>query len=113
MIILKPIWEYDEGKYARVDGMKIWWWTSNILPVSWECDINNYIGRSSVPISMNILNKYYFENICDLPQTHSVKSKESGVNVSRKSHGIKVSPVSDVSSTKSENMEMDETWGQV
>jgi hypothetical protein len=57
MRILKSIWEDDEGKYARVDGIKRCWRKANILPVSWECDINNDVGRSHVPISMKTLNK--------------------------------------------------------
>ena len=89
MIIMKPIWEDNEGKYTRVDGIKRCWRKSNILPVSWEFDTSNYAGLSSVPIIMKTLNKDYCENIFNLLETLSVKSKESGVNVSREYHGIK------------------------
>ena len=65
MIILKPIWEDDEGKYARVDEIKCCWWKANIQPVSLEYDINNDVRRSHVPIRMKILKKYYCDNIYD------------------------------------------------
>ena len=43
--VLKPIWEEDEDKYSRVDGIKSCWEKDNTLPVSWEYDINNDVGR--------------------------------------------------------------------
>ena len=82
MRIMKPIWEADEGKYSRVDGIKRCWRKADILTVYWECDINNDVGRSSVPIRMNNLNEDDCDNICNLLETLSVKAKESGVNVS-------------------------------
>ena len=110
MRILKYIWEDDEGKYARVDEIKRCWRKANILPVSWECDINNDVGRSRVPISMKTLNKDDCDNICDLLEQLSVKAKESGVNVSREAHGLKGSLVSDGSFTKAEMRAMAENW---
>ena len=73
--ILKPIWEDDEGKYSRVDRIKRCWWKANILPMSWEYDINNDVGRSSVPIRMETLNKDYCDNISSLLEILSVKAK--------------------------------------
>ena len=68
-IILKAIWEYYEGKYVKVDGINRWCKKANILPVSWEYDINNDIGRSRVPTSMKTLNKDYCDIICNLLET--------------------------------------------
>ena len=102
MRILKPIWGDDEGKYSRVDGIKCCCRKSNILPVYWECDINNYLGFSPVPISMNNLNKYYFDNICNFLEIISVTVKYSGANVSQDAHGLKVSLVIDGYFTKAE-----------
>ena len=73
MRILKPIWGDDEGKYSRVDGIKCCCRKSNILPVYWECDIKNDVGRPYIPISMKTINKDDCDNICDLLQTLSVK----------------------------------------
>ena len=83
IIIMKHIWEYYEGKYSIVDGIKHCWKNANILPVYWECEINNYIGRSSVPISINTLKKDDCDNICNLLETFSVKAEDSGIIVSR------------------------------
>eukprot|EP00978_Attheya_sp_CCMP212_P044514 scaffold312923_cov43-Attheya_sp.AAC.1 len=113
MRILKSIWEEDEGKYARVDGIKRCWRKANILPVSWECDINNDVGRSRVPISTKTLNKDDCDNICDLLEQLSVKAKESGVNVSREAHGLEGSLVSDGSFTRAEIRAMAENWVNV
>ena len=113
MKILKPIWEDDEDKYARVDGIKNFWQKANILPVSWECYINNDVGRSYVPINMKALNKDDCDNIYNLLETISVKAKDSGVNLSREARDIKGSLVSDGSFTKAEIREMAENWVQV
>ena len=91
--ILKYIWEDDEGEYARFDWIKRFWQKADILPVSVDCYINNDVGRSSVPISMNTLNKYDYDNIYNLPEKLSVKEKELGVNVSREDHDLKGSLV--------------------
>ena len=97
MIIMKNIWEDDEVKYSRVDGIKRCWRKANILPVSWECNINNDVGHSSVPISIKTLNKDNCDNNCNLLEFFSVKAKYSGVNVSREAHGLKGLLVSDCS----------------
>ena len=80
-IILKAIWEYYEGKYVKVDGINRWCKKDNIVPVSWEYDINNDIGRSRVPTSMKTLNKDYCDNIYNCFGQHAVKLKVSGVSV--------------------------------
>ena len=113
MRTMKPILEDYEGKYSRVDGINLCWRKSTILPVSWECYIDNNIGCSCVPIRTETLNKYDCENICHLPKIISVKAKESGVNASREAHGLKGSLVSDGSFTKSEIRAMAENWVQV
>ena len=77
------------GKYDRVNGIKLFWLKANILPVSWECDSNNYVGRSRVPVSTDTLNKEVWDIICDFLEQIDVNTKESGVNVSQKAHGIK------------------------
>ena len=63
MIVLKPIWEGDDGKYSRADGIKRCWRKAVILLVCWECDINNDVGGSYIPISKKALNKDYGDNI--------------------------------------------------
>ena len=95
MRIMKPIWEEYEGKDFRVDSKTSFWWKDNILPVSRECHINNYVGRSSAPIITKTLNEDDCYNICNLLENIPVKSKESGVNFYQETHGLKVSPVSD------------------
>eukprot|EP00978_Attheya_sp_CCMP212_P007276 scaffold16936_cov61-Attheya_sp.AAC.3 len=73
---------------------------ASILSVSWECDVNNDVGHSRVPISMKTLNKDDCDNVCDLLEQLSVKVKESGVNVAQETHGLKGPLVSDGSFTK-------------
>ena len=73
MIILKPIWEYNEVKYSIVGGIKRCWSKSNILPVSWECDIDNNVGCSYVPIILKTITKDGCDHICNLIETLSLK----------------------------------------
>ena len=103
---MRTLWEDDEGKYARVHGIKLCSWRANILPY----DINNDVG---VPISMNNINKNDCDNICNWIETLSLKVKESGVNVFQDAHDLKVSLVSDGSFTKSKIMTMAENCVQV
>ena len=85
---MKLIWEYYQGEYTIVYGIKGCWRKGNILPVSWECDVNNNVGRSRVPISTTNLNKDDCDNICDLFEQLAVKSKDLGVNFYQEANGI-------------------------
>ena len=108
MRILKPIWEDNGGKYDRVDGIKRCWKNANILSMSWECDINNDVGHSFVPISTKTLIKDDCENICDFLGKLSLKEKDSGVNVAWEVHGLRGSLVSNGYFTKYKMREMAE-----
>ena len=46
--ILKEMWDAD-NTYARSDGILRCWRKANILPISWELDIENAVGCASVP----------------------------------------------------------------
>ena len=35
MIIMKHVWEYEKGKYAIVDGIKLCWRKSGVIHVYW------------------------------------------------------------------------------
>jgi hypothetical protein len=45
--ILNEIWNND-GKYATTDGIMCCWRKADILPISWEANINNEVGSHSL-----------------------------------------------------------------
>jgi hypothetical protein len=47
MEILNKIWDND-GKYATTDGIMRCWRIADILPISWEADINNQVGSLQI-----------------------------------------------------------------
>jgi hypothetical protein len=55
------IWN-DDGKYVKEDGLKRCWRKANILPPSWDTDINNEVGSSSMPDKDKRISK---EACCD------------------------------------------------
>ena len=85
---MRLTWEDNAGKYTIVYDIKGCWRKGNILPVSWECDVNNNVGRSRVPTSTTTLKKDDCDNIYDLFEQLAVKSKELGVNVYQEANGI-------------------------
>ena len=48
MIMLKEIWDGDTGKYISSDGIMRCWRKADILPITWNADINNEVGSGSL-----------------------------------------------------------------
>jgi hypothetical protein len=48
MLILDTIWSQD-SKYVRADTIARYWRKADILPVSWQMDINNDVGQTLIP----------------------------------------------------------------
>ena len=47
MKILQPLWDGD-NKYAYSDSSARCWQKADILPASWNADINNNVGSKSL-----------------------------------------------------------------
>jgi hypothetical protein len=71
--ILHGIWSCDD-KYAKVDGIKRCWRKANILPISWNMQINNEVGSASVSDSDKRISDEDCDVLCNLMKKIQFKS---------------------------------------
>ena len=57
MIMIKFVWDGIDGRYVSTEGIQSYWRKANILPVIWNVDINNAVGRASVPEKNKVVSK--------------------------------------------------------
>ena len=66
MEMLVEIWEGKTGKYVSKEGICRCLRKADILPVAWNADINNDIGRASTSIKHNTIEKIETDELCSL-----------------------------------------------
>ena len=72
MKILNSMWERD-NKYAKKDSIGRCWRKANILPPSWDADINNNLGSASISTSDKQITNEECNNLCHLFEAIRVK----------------------------------------
>eukprot|EP00957_Ditylum_brightwellii_P049843 3778849-Ditylum_brightwellii.AAC.1 len=77
MEMLKKFWEGKDGKYVTDESVCRCWRKSNVLPTSWNADINNNVGSASLPEKAVTLSKADTLELCQL--VADVKLKADGV----------------------------------
>ena len=65
MQLLKGIWDGD-GRYAHSAGILRCWRKANILPIGWETEIENMVGRDSVPAKDKRISEEDSAELCGL-----------------------------------------------
>ena len=112
MEMLKQIWDGDDGKYVSIDSIKRCWRKANILPITWNQDIHNDVGRSSVPFKDKVVSKEISDELCDLMNSIQLKADEYCVDTeSNAGHVFKDTFVTDGESISQNDMEcMVEVW---
>lgn len=66
MMLLLQVWTNEE-KYATEDAVKRCWRRADILPVSWNAEINNDVGSKTMPDKSKTISKEeYAEELCDI-----------------------------------------------
>jgi hypothetical protein len=73
MQILHGIWSCDDN-YAKVDGIKRCWRKADILPISWNQQINNEIGSDSLSDRDKKISDEDCNALCDLMKAIQFKS---------------------------------------
>ena len=87
MEILANIWNKDR-KYARSDGINRCWRKADILPVSWNTDIKNYVRSASLPVWDNNMSNKDCNNISRMLKIMYVKVNERNVNTNRNTYAL-------------------------
>ena len=78
MKILLHIWN-NNNKYVSEESIQRCWRKANILPASWEADINNAVGRASVPEKAKRISDDECNQLCDLVTKLTLKAHTTGV----------------------------------
>ena len=67
MVMLKDVWGGTSGRYVTNESIKRCWRKTDILPETWNLDINNDVGRESIPARQKLLSKEVSDELCDVP----------------------------------------------
>ena len=109
MNILKYIWGRDD-KYARVDAIKRCWRRSAILPISWECGINNDVGSASVPEFKKKISDQECTHLCNLLSNIKLKCKNNNIDVSKEAYALEGSVIEEINMDNIDMRAMVENW---
>lgn len=82
MTMLKDVWGGTRnGRYASTESIKRCWRKAVILLETWNVDINNDVGRASVPECQKVFSKNVSDELCDLMLGIQLRANESFVDV--------------------------------
>ena len=65
MMLLLQVWG-DDTKYASPEAIKRCWRKADILPATWNADINNDVGSNSMPDKLKTVSKEECAEICSI-----------------------------------------------
>eukprot|EP00957_Ditylum_brightwellii_P057174 4332124-Ditylum_brightwellii.AAC.1 len=75
------MWSKD-SKYAKVDGIKRCWRKADILPASWNADINNDVGSASLPKGDKKISDKDCDILCSLMKSIQLKASQGHLDTS-------------------------------
>jgi hypothetical protein len=81
------LWNKDDT-YAKEGCIMRCWRNADILPVSWDCDINNAISRASVSAKDKGLDAKTCEKLCSLMKGLIVKTVATHVDAERQAYAL-------------------------
>lgn len=82
MGILDMVWSRD-GKYAKKKSILRCWRKAGILPISWECNINNDVGSGTMAERNKKISKEQSDELCSLLKKLQFKCKEEKLDTSK------------------------------
>lgn len=113
MQIIKDIWDAD-AKYARSADILRCWRKANILPIGWEVDIENAVGRASVPDKDKTLSDADCEELCLLFKRVHASAQSVSVEVADGTNALTGSFAEDpVPFARNDRREMVNMWAFV
>jgi len=109
MRILKSLWD-ENTKYASEDSIRRCWRKADILPASWNADINNDVGSGSLSNKSKRISTELCTELCGLMGRLSVKAMATNVNCATTGYALSDSFVSEEVSDLEELQEMADAW---
>ena len=108
MEMLKTIW--DGEKYTSTESISRCWRKANILPATWNADINNAVGSSSIPNRDKIVSDDVLSEMCNLMSSIKLKAEDSNVDTEVVAGVLKDSFVTDKEMKEDDLLDMVENW---
>ena len=108
MTILDSIWSCD-GKYAKSDAIKRCWRKADILPQSWNSEINNEVGNNSIPMKDKTISISECNLLCNLLNKIKIKCKETNMNEAE-AYGLEDSIFTEMDYSKKDMESMVSNW---
>ena len=81
------LWNKDDT-YAKEGSIMRCWRKAGILPVSWDCDINNAVSRASVYAKDKALDAETCEKLCSLMKGLRVKAVATHADAEREAYAL-------------------------
>ena len=82
MLILRKVWENASGMYVTKECIQRCWRKADILPISWNADINNEAGSATVPIRDKKISKEACEDLCSLFKNIRLRAEVEALDTS-------------------------------
>jgi len=77
MTMIKHIWNGDVGgKYVSTESIRRCWRKADILPITWNMDIENEVGHASTPQCKKVVSEDTCNELCNLMESIVLKADE-------------------------------------
>ena len=74
MMMVPKFWNGDDGKCVSDKSYCRYWRNSDILPVTWNSDINNNVSSATLSHVKNVISDYNCNKLCNLMSQVKIKS---------------------------------------
>ena len=80
MEMLAKIWEAKDGKYVSDESICRCWRKADILPVTWNADINNEVGSATIAMRDKTLSENDTDELCALLADVKLKAETNSID---------------------------------
>ena len=78
--MMKQIWNGDNGKHVSTESVRRCWRKADILPITWNMDINNEVGHASTPEWKKVVSNDTCNELCNLMNNIKLRAKECSID---------------------------------
>ena len=112
MNILKEIWDGKSGKYVSGESIQRCWRKADILPPTWNADINSNVGSASLPKHAKVVSKEVCNELCKLMASIKLKATQHAIDTTEGAAGaiFQDSSVGKKRLPRKDMLGMAETW---
>ena len=80
MTMMKQIWNGEDGKYVSTESIRRCWRKADILPITWNIDINNEVGHASTPEWKKVVSNDTCNELCNLMNSIKLRANECSID---------------------------------